>query len=464
MIRILLFLLVCLKIERIYAESLPLSVKTSARYFETQLIFPDKNNAEASPPGWNLYNDFPEKNEVGKSYLNRNSNQLLSAGLKYVKSINQVDINLDFDMVKGSEVSRDRFYTGKNSFLSLHLNEILIGVGKKEFCFRNSPFVGYADGGEGLFLEKRMNQKWRFQLFLYDDYRGFRLLEKEYLSPELLSGKEELKSGGQRRRHSFGFSYQGILNFTFGVSYLEFGASGKNSKELNQNVSLYGADGDSVVQGNLGLNYENRGFYAKTEFLWSKGVDRSYNQRTATPGSFLIEGEAFSFGFGYTGGYFHFGLSAFFSDREARDSQNRIIKLGYMNTGTHIGSTYFLSQYFRIFPSSQFSERGYERNQTLLSGSPQSMYGESFFSIQLYDILMKFTAAIIIPYLGSGESDGKISLKKENYEKFSLTEFSYDLSFKTEESQIGLTLSYLTSPDTLNIRGTMLQIYGSVIF
>lgn len=464
MVKIFLLFLICIWTKKIYTEISPLSVKSSARYFETQLIYPDKNNAEASPPGWNLYNDFPENTEVGKRYLNRNSNQMLSAGLAYAKTINQVEINLDFDLAKKNEPNRDRLYMGKNSYLSLNLNEIFVGVGRKQFSFRNSPFLGYTDGGEGLFLEKNFNQKWRFQLFLFDDYRGYRLLEKEYLTPESLSGKEELKIGGQRRRHSFGFSYQDVLKITFGVSYLEFGASGKYSKEMNQNVSLYGADGDSIVQGNLGFHFDKRGFYAKSEFLVSKGVDRTYNQRTTTSGSLLIEGEAVSFGFGYTGDYLNFGLSGFLSDREERDSQNRIIKLGYMNTGTHIGSTYFLSQYFRMFPSSHFSERGYERNQTLLYGSPQSMYGESFFSIQLYDILMKVTAAIIIPYQASGASDGKISLKKENYERFSLTEISYDLSYKTVESQLGLTLSYVTSPSYLNIRGTMIQMYGSVIF
>jgi hypothetical protein len=77
---------------------------------------------------------------------------------------------------------------------------------------------------------------------------------------------------------------------------------------------------------------------------------------------------------------------------------------------------------------------------------------------------MKLTYAILLPYKSSGYSDGKISVKKEYYENFYLSEISYELSYKTNTNQIGVLLSYLSAPSPIDIRGTMINCYGSIAF
>jgi|JI8StandDraft_1071087.scaffolds.fasta_scaffold00649_11 hypothetical protein len=450
--------------EGILSQISPLQVQTNARFFEIQTIYPKAPSNKSNPPGWNLFDGFPDETSNDSRYLNRSSNSLLSAGLKYDKQFDRIDVNLEMDLVKRNETKGDLLYTGKNNFIRYNLNDYFIGVGKRQFFYRESPFIGYSDGGEGLFVEKNFNRKWKFQIFFWDHYRGYRLLEKEYLSPDHFTGKEIEIQKGQRRRHSFGFVFEDFLKLTMGISYIEFGTFGRHTKEVNTNVTKYGADGDSALMGNCGAKFDFRYFYTNIEVLWTKGIDRSMNKMTTTPGSILIEGEALSLGFGYADSFLKYGIALQISDREERNSQNQVVKLGFMNTGTHPGSTYFLSQYLQMFPSSYFSQNGLERNQTILRGHPQSSYGEIFFSVHLFDIFMKLTAAMILPYKASGKSDGKISFQKESYENFYLAEFSYDLAYKNDQSQIGITISYLHSPSFLNIQGTMIQGYGSILF
>jgi hypothetical protein len=448
----------------VFAESSLTRVKTGARLLETQFIFDKTTTAISNPPGWNLRDGFPVDMPTDNRFMKRNTNSLLYAGVVYERKTEDLKVILDFDLVKRSESSRDMIYAGKNSYISLSLGQFWLGVGRRNFIFRESPFSGYSDGGDGLFIESDFQKKWKFQFFLWDHYRGYRLLEKEYLSPSLLSGQEIEAHSGQRRRHSFGLVYEDSFRFSFGISYFEMGTFGKQTKEVNSNVTKYGADGDAVILGNLGGKKNLGNFYTSLEFLWAKGVDKTANKATTTSGSFLIEGEAITLGAGYSDNFIRFGIATQIHDSEERNDKNQIVKLGYLNTGTHLGSTYYLSQYLQMYPSGHFTESGLERNQTLLRGRSQGSYGEIFFGVQFYEIFFKLSSALILPYRASGPSDGKISLKRENYENFYLSEYSLELAYKKDQNQIGILISHLESTSNLSIRGTMVSCYGNVVF
>ncbi|MDZ4724516.1 MAG: hypothetical protein SH817_00055 [Leptospira sp.] len=439
-------------------------IKSNARLFETQIFFPQKSEAQTNPPGWNLQDGFPTQLSNDKRYLNRNTNSFLALGATYKYKTESINVDLDMDIVKRSELGRELLYVGKNSYASVSIAGFWLGIGRRNFIFRKSPFSGYSDGGEGVFLESKIFEHLTTQIFLWDHYRGYSLLEKEYLSPRNLNGESKEIIQSQRRRHSFGLVYEKNIIISFGISYLEFGSWGKQTRELTQNVGKYGADGDSLVNGNFGIKHPIGGFYTQMECLWSKGVDRSPSKTSNTPGSIVIEGEALQLGVGYANDFIHSGISAHVNDSDERNHENQIIKLGYLGTGTHMGSTYFISQNLNMFPSGHFTESGLERNQTIVNGRLPASYGEIFFSINFYDLNFKVTSAILLPYKASGKSDGKISFKKEEYETFYISESSLDISFKRDNFDFGTALSYLTSASELGFKGTIISCYGSAKF
>jgi hypothetical protein len=449
----------------LFAEDIGLRFKSSARFFETQLMVEEKSSEIKNPPGWNLQSGFETNPNQDVSFMNRNTNSYFGLGAIFNKETTSLRMNLDLDALKRNKhhYTKDMLYFGKDCFIATDFLGFWVGVGRRKFSFRESPFTGSFDGGDGVFIERDFLHKWKVQMFLWDHYTGYRLLEKEMI-PTYREIDDPFRSEGQRRRHSFGISYEDQHTLRLGISYLELGSFGKHTKEVESQVIKYGADGDALLSGNLTHKFIYRNFYSIAELLWAKGVDKTLNQSTTTKGSFVIEGEAISIGGGYNDGFLSFGTSIFLNDSDERNASNQIQKLGFVNSGTHIGSTFFLSQYLQIHPSAHVTEQGLERQNTILRGRSASSYGEIFFGIRVFEIQLKLLGALILPYKASGASDGKISVKKENYENFYIGEVALDLSYQLDHNQLGLHLSHLSSSHVIGLQGTMISCYGSVLF
>ncbi|TGN18203.1 LA_2168 family protein [Leptospira idonii] len=460
--KILLFLFFLSMIREISSE--PVRFRPGTRIIETALFYDHLIGNRSEIPGWYLRDGFPESKEHSKDYLSRSTESLYFLNLSYDSTFDSLVVHWDMTLLHRASASENALYLGKNSYLGGQLGHWFLGVGKKEHVSKSSPFYGYTDGGEGVFIERDFHLL-KIQVYLWDYYRGFSILEKEYLRPDLISGIKEVPNSSQRRRHSFGLSYGEKEVLHFGIHYSELGSTGKYSREIEREVREKGGDGDSVISGSLGGFFPWNGFYVTGEFLWAKGTDRTYSRSVVSSGSLPIQGEAISFGLGWSGNQMEVRWSNFLNDSDQRTEENRYKNMGYIGMGTHIGSTYFLSQIFQIHPYVWMGNNGWERSNTILRGRSPAYYGEISFQWNLSPFQIRFFQAYYLPYLATGKSDGKISFKKENFEPFFLAESSFDLSCHWEEKgEIGMLLSHVWSTETIAIRGTILSVYGRIQF
>jgi len=442
-----------------------LTVNAHSRAMEVQLLYGKLRPGFSEPPGWYLQDGFPVSNDESRQYLNRNTSLFQSGGFGYLASREKWEVNWNMQVATRGDASKPQIYLGKNSYLSVKLWGLLIGVGRKEHSFRSSPFFGYSDGGEGLFFEKVFSENLKAQVFLWDYYQGYRLLEKEFLSPAMITNEEKNPSNGQRRRHSLGIVYGNRSSISLGIQYLEQGSWGKQSREIQSEVKEKGGDGDSVVTGVIGGKFQWNEFYLLGELLWAKGVDRTYSRSVQHPGSLPIQGEAVSIGVGWENHLFNIRLSNYLNDSDQRSDSNQLQSLGFTGMGTHLGSSLFLSQVLQVYPGGFITENGLERNQTLLKGRTPAYYSELVLSYNWNHFSLRLLGAYFLPCVSQGKSDGKVSIKKENYELFFLAESGLEASLHLEEDlELGVLASYFWSSESLELRGTMLGAFGRIYF
>ncbi|WP_167884442.1 LA_2168 family protein [Leptospira ilyithenensis] len=449
----------------LYADKQGLSVSTGSRTTEVQILYERLRPGFAESPGWYLQDGFPAANDLSGQYLNRNTEQVHFGGFGYSASWERLEIHWNMQLVTRGNSSRPDIYLGKNSYIAGKLWGLLLGVGRKEHSFRSSPFLGYSDGGDGLFFEKVFSENLKTQVFLWDYYQGYRILEKEFLSPGIISIGKADRSGGQRRRHSLGVVYGKKSSLSLGIQYLEQGSWGKQTREIESDVKEKGGDGDSVVTGVIGGKFDWNEFYLMGEFLWAKGTDRTYSKSIQNSGSLPIEGEAISLGGGWQNQLYGVRWSNYLNDSDKRSDTGKLSCLGFTGMGTHLGSTLFLSQVLQIYPGGFITGNGLERNQTLLNGRTPAYYSELILSYHTDLFYFRMIGAYFLPYLAQGKSEGKISFKKESFELFFLAESALETSLHLDGVlELGILLSYLWSAESLGLSGTMVSAFGRIHF
>ncbi len=137
--------------------------------------------------------------------------------------------------------------------------------------------------------------------------------------------------------------------------------------------------------------------------------------------------------------------------------------MGHIGTGAHFGSTPFLSQILQVYPGSWFQSQGLERSPTWAKGRSYGVYSEVFFETQFNVFRFQLFGGYYVPRKRTGDSEGRLSLKRENYEGLFLLETGFGLEWKESDSyQIGFLLSQLNSDQISNLQGSFASFYGRV--
>ncbi|MCG6145007.1 LA_2168 family protein [Leptospira bandrabouensis] len=430
------------------------------------------SNKKNQTPGWDFQTSQVGLDFQNVSYLNRISGKSMFVGLKDKNKREQVVWDLDIQLTTGKETGLRPFYLGKNNYIGYETSKFLFGVGRREHKFRPMSFQTSFDGGDGVFLEFQPQSNLTLQFFLWDQYSGSLLFQKDRFhsllahSPkeksdhwEELESKEDKQS--HHRRHSFGFVYGNDLNLRLGIQYIELGSWGRHVKDSPRETKSSGADGDSIINGNVGFGWDLYFVDVQFDFLWAKGNDRSNSKITNSPGSIPISGEAIQWGAELQFGGFLFRSSHFLSDREERNSKNQIIREGYVSLGSHPGQTPYISQIFRIFPSAAVTDTGYDKNFALIDGKCFGYLTELVLQFTYRKFVGKFVGNYFLPYKVGGSSDGRISFQKRDFEVFSIAEGLLELSLKEDSSfELGIGFSQVILPESIGIKSNFGYVFG----
>lgn len=426
------------------------------------------------PPGWDL-----KITELGQdfqkvSYLNRISGESMFVGLRDKNRKEKFVWDLDIKLTSGKETGLKPFYLGKNHYIGYETSKFLIGVGRREHLFRPNSFQTSFDAGEGLFLEFLPEKNLTLQFFLWDHYSGALLLEKDRfhsLLQNLNQNRKDLPEESEsndnkrshHRRHSFGLLYGDYFKLRMGIQYMELGTWGRHVKDSPKESKTSGADGDSLLNGNLGLGFDAEVFSIQFDFLWAKGNDRTSSKIASKPGSLPISGEAVQIGTELWLGDFMIRSSQFLSDREERNEKNQIIREGYVSFGPHPAQTPYLSQIFRIFPSAAVTELGYEKNFSLREGRCFGYLNELVLQFTYHQFVAKVVGAYFLPYRLDHPTDGRISFQKRDFESFFIGEGVLEFSFKEDSSfELGIGASRLFLPESLAMNSNFGYVFGRI--
>ncbi len=438
-----LVLTLCLGIWELSAESKSIEFGLETMYSDIQVL---KGN-QREIPGWFLSQGFEEMQST--SYRNRESRPLIAASMHFDNSNEWNRSEGKLYIAKGQSDS-PRLLLDRNAYTAFPLFSYMLGVGRRENRFHTSPFQGYADGTDGLFLEKS-SARGLLQISLYDHYSGFQLFEKE------IYRKATTTSEGFRRRHGIGYTTLGDFRFSIGWQIILPGSFGRLSQENTQKKTEQGGDGDFIHSANLGLQKDWKSFRVFGQFFYTKGRDRIEGK------TLVIQGEAIQLGFEYQVKQYKLRWASHISDDDARKEGNQIEKVGHIGTGAHFGSTPFLSQILQVYPGSWFQSQGLERSPTWAKGRSYGVYSEVFFDTQFSVFHFQLFGGYYVPRKRTGDSEGRLSLKRENYEGLFLLETGFGLEWKESDSyQIGFLISQLNSDQISNLQGSFASFYGRV--
>ncbi|WP_425269821.1 LA_2168 family protein [Leptospira perdikensis] len=439
-------------------------------------LFLKESNAkkESPPPGWDLQINRLGTDFQNVSYLNRISGESMFVGLNGKGKKERIVWDLNIKLTTGKESGLKPFYLGKNHYIGYETSRFLIGIGRREHLFRPKSFQTSFDGGEGIFLEFLPLPNLILQFFLWDHHSGALLFEKDRFH-SLLPSQQQGRQGfpedsepnaGRRshhRRHSFGLLYGDYLQLRLGIQYLELGSWGRHVKDNQRETKQSGADGDSLLNGNVGFGFDAEIFEFQFDFLWAKGNDRTSSKSTISPGSIPISGEAFQIGAELRLGDFLFRNSHFLSDREERNTKNQIIREGYVFFGSHPAQTPYISQIFRIFPSAAVTESGYEKNFGLREGKCFGYLSEFVLQFTYRQFVAKIVGSYFLPYHLGGPTDGRISFQKKDFEAFFIGEGVLELSLKEDSSfELGVGFSQLLLPESIGIKSNFGYVFGRI--
>lgn len=407
------------------------------------------------------------------AYLNRISGESMFVGLKDKNKREKIVWDLNIQLTSGKETGLRPFYLGKNHYIGYESSKFLIGVGRREHLFRPKSFISSYDGGDGVFLEFVPIQNLSLQFFLWDHYSGVLLLEKDRFRSVFqipsedsnsyvdLRNKDERTDVSHHRRHSFGLVYGEYFSLRLGIQYVELGSWGKNSKDHAKETKASGADGDSLLNGNIGFRFDAEIWDLQFDFLWAKGNDRTNSQLAAQSSSIPISGEAIQLGSELRYGGFLLRSSHFLSDREERNQKNQIIREGYVSMGAHPSQTPFLSQIFRIFPSAALTDGGYEKNYAIRDGRCFGYLSELVLQFTYHQFALKLIGSYFLPYQVTRPSDGRISFQKKDYEVFYIGEGLLELSLKEDSSfELGIGVSQLFVPESFALKSNFGYFFG----
>lgn len=404
----------------------------------------------------------------GLNSKNSISNQI-SSNLLFLPALNfqankdlyQADVQIQFKWMAKDQTSSPSIYLGENLYFSIPVQSVRLIFGRK--LFSNPVVQSWKDGWEGLLLEGKLSDSITYGVVLIDFYRGFPLLQKEYLTD--LSKENNLKLG-ERYRHALYLNYvDKLLSMNFYFKYLNLGNWGVHSNEVKE--SRPSGDNDFIYTTGFQFGYKYNSFGIYTGVEVTRGIDKTVYNYSRKEKSIPFSGELFTLNLRYQSESMRINWTGFLPDRDKTNAQGEILELGYVGTGSYPQSGILIGQVLNYHPSMWIAPTGLEKSNGILGARNQS-----FLSILQGEYLInRFSLGVgwdyVLPYLITASSKSEMSIRKADFSRQFISETYFKLQYgdkKSDQFYMSLTLSRMFSSKTLKLESNLIQISASVLF
>lgn len=353
------------------------------------------------------------------------------------------------------------FFAGKNLFLETKFDRTSLFLGRKQEETRGLAFRDWIDGTEGIVVESLFGDAGKVRLDLFDFYSGYPLFEKKSFSEKILKTKRESGIDSEKgspsvdgedpiSKYKFRNRYRGGVAYRWNSEFLDAGLRfqylnlqnwGNFSNDLGAADSS--GDRDYLTHSTVELNLKWNGLYCFLSGILARGQDKTDWNRNRNSASIPISGEAVLLSLGVSFPFWNFNLFGFLPDRDKRNSQNEILELGFIGTGSSPSPVFATAQSLDFYPSAWITDRGLEKRNTLQGGRRQSAwfgadleYKESLYKIRLYFASYAFLTE-------TGQNSGALTISKETFQKNYFREFCLQGSFYFPSEDPKIPFSFL---------------------
>lgn len=362
---------------------------------------------------------------------------------------------------QSNSISKFNFFMGDNFYISSNISNWELFIGRKLFNEKNKQFNN-KDGIEGITARRKILEKFILEFYLYDYYRGFPLLEKNYFN----SFSDDTLSKGERSRHGFSFYYNSEnYKFESKFLYLNLGEWGKYSKDSSYKIQ--GGDKDFIYH----IDFS---FIGKFKFLTygssvtiSRGLDKTANNSERKEKSIPVTGESIHAFANIETSVFNIQFGIFLPDSDKKNRSSEIINSGFIGMGAHPMDSIILSQLINYYPSGWITPYGLEKENSYISGRRNSGAFTIKANANLEYANIQILYDYIIPRKDMANDQGLISVNRRDYSRSFLSEIGLAVSFKGNSDPnyiIKLGYSYMFSAKDAGIKGTLFYASGGMEF
>jgi hypothetical protein len=423
-------------------------------------------------PNFYSIQGFDKNSTQVKGYRNRENSSSHRLGTNIEHDSEFAELNLEVELVGTIPNSTWDVYLGRNAFINFPILDFELWVGRRELVepvskFKQPNWNGI-DGGEGFGFEVRYWENVNVQVIIWDYYRAYPIWYYNQTKVYEADIKKKF-SQGERYRQGLRFLYSWeYLDLEGDFFYLNMGNWGARSQEDLALKTKEGGDGDHLYRTRLGVTANSDYGYVGVKFHITKGLDKTFADPKRSERSLPIRGEALELDSGLEINKYSLRIQGFIPNTPITEKSLAPLTIGYVGMGNPLTSGGLISREWSFYPSAWVTEYGLEWNNTLIGGRTSSLLARMELGWENDFLDLGVLGEYAIPRRLIPHDRGQISFKKSDYINEFISEagiwMRYGENSEEYSSHLGAEFSYLWTPQTIGVRGTILRVYGRFVF
>lgn len=423
-------------------------------------------------PNFYTIQSFEKDSPTVQGYRNRQNYFSHRLGTNIEQDSEFAELKLEIEIVGTIPNSTWDVYLGRNAYINFPILDFEFWVGRREIVkpvssIQKDGWNGL-DGGEGLGVEVKYWENTYIQVFLWDYYRGYPIWF--YNQTRVYDSDVKIKyQKGERYRQGLRFLYiWQSLDLEGDFFYLNMGNWGERSQEDLSLKVKEGGDGDHLYRTRFGITMNSNLGYAQVRFHLTKGLDKTFADPKRPERSLPIRGEAVEIDSGLKYDKVSFRIQGFIPNTPITEKSLAPVTIGYVGMGNPVTSSALLSREWSVYPSAWVTEYGLEWDISLIGGRTSALLARAEIGWENDFLDLGVLGEYISPRRLVPEDRGQISFKKSDYAPEFISEVGiwlrYGKNSDEYSSHLGLEFSYLWTPKSIGVRGSIFRAYGRFVF